>query len=216
MLYSHDTLAWVGGVMFGLGVGAWSWIRIDPPGYVENWNTGAEGERKTAKVLRPLEGLGWHVSHDIQTGYGNYDHVVVGPAGVFLLETKYLGGTIEMRDGIPWVQQKLYPEQSKPYPDIRQQALRSAARLKEEIEEFSGYGTWVQAVVVFWSEFPEGVHEDDYCVFVQGSSLRDWLLTQDKRLDVELIQLASAGVKAVSSRDRADVTVLSGARGLSP
>jgi hypothetical protein len=199
MLYSQDTIAWIGGVLFGLGVGAWSWIRIDPPGYVENWNTGAEGERKTAKALRPLEGLGWHISHDIQTGYGNYDHVVVGPGGVFLLETKYLGGTVEMRDGVPWVQQKLYPDQSKPYGDIRRQTLGNAARLKEEIEEHSGYRTWVQAVVVFWSEFPKGLYEDQDCVFLHGSRVANWLQGRKTRFDSTLVDQVSAGIKLLET-----------------
>jgi hypothetical protein len=208
LVFSHGTVLWLGGALFGLGTAAWIWLRDTPPDYVENWNTGAEGERKTAKALRSLKGLEWRIFHDIQTGYGNYDHVVVSPGGVFLLETKYLGGIIEMRDGVPCVRRKLYPDQSKPYGDIRRQALSSAARLKGEIEELSGYRTWVQAVVVFWSDFPEGIYEDEHCAFVHGPRLRSWLLEQSRRLDLESVQLVSAGVEAVCLRDREDIEVL--------
>jgi hypothetical protein len=32
-----------------------------------------------------------------------------------------------------------------------------------------GHRVWVQAVVVFWSRFPEGLVEDDRCVWVHGT-----------------------------------------------
>jgi hypothetical protein len=50
---------------------------------------GAVGEEQTGAVLEGLDGL-WWVEHDIPHGYGNYDHVVIGPPGVFLLDTKRL------------------------------------------------------------------------------------------------------------------------------
>jgi len=77
-------LAWTAGVAFGVGFGAWAALRESPPAYIENWRTGAEGERKTGRVLRRLSRARWLVVHDVQTGRGNYDHIVTGLAGVFL------------------------------------------------------------------------------------------------------------------------------------
>jgi hypothetical protein len=78
-----------------------SFVRDEPPQHVVNWQRGAEGERKTEKAVRPLERRGWHVEHDIQIeGRANLDHVVIGPPGVFLLETKNLAGTISFEDGV--------------------------------------------------------------------------------------------------------------------
>jgi len=48
----------------------------------------AEGEKATAKALRGLVKSGWTLLNDVDWGRGNIDHVLVGPAGVFLLETK--------------------------------------------------------------------------------------------------------------------------------
>jgi len=46
----------------------------------------------TAEKLRPLELQGYHVYHDVPAESGkrgfNLDHVVVGPTGVTLVETK--------------------------------------------------------------------------------------------------------------------------------
>lgn len=53
----------------------------------------AEGERATGKEIDRL-GSEWHCEHDLQQEYGNWDHVLVGPAGVFLLDSKFLNGTV--------------------------------------------------------------------------------------------------------------------------
>src|SRR5207248_4840835 len=83
-------LSWLAGAVCGAFAAMWGAIRETPPRYIENWREGANGERKTARALRPLERKGWTVCHDIQRRYGNYDHVAVGPSGVYLLETKNL------------------------------------------------------------------------------------------------------------------------------
>lgn len=53
---------------------------------------GGEGEAYTALLLAPLEGVGWHVRHDLWPPWwgGNYDHVLVSPDGsaVVVLDTK--------------------------------------------------------------------------------------------------------------------------------
>ena len=190
-------LSWFAGGLTSLGVSAWVELRDTPPSYIENWRDGAEGERKTEKALRPLERAGWRVFHDVQNGHGNYDHIAVGRAGVFLLETKNLIGVVEMRDGVPHLQRRLDPEDNKPWESIRPRALGAAASLNEDIERRCGRRTWVQAVVVFWSDFPEGLVEDGKCVFVHGSRLREWLKGRSERLgtgEVEAIAECVAGI----------------------
>lgn len=53
---------------------------------------GGEGEAYTARLLAPLEGLGWHLRHDLAPPWrgGNYDHVLISPSGalVIVLDTK--------------------------------------------------------------------------------------------------------------------------------
>jgi hypothetical protein len=54
----------------------------------DRWLQGAEGERAVAAVLAQLEGDGWRALHDISLGRGNIDHILVGPGGIFTIETK--------------------------------------------------------------------------------------------------------------------------------
>jgi hypothetical protein len=62
---------------------------------VERWARGARGEEEIGRVLEGL-GDGWFSLHDISTGRGNIDHVVIGPAGLFTIETKSHRGRISV------------------------------------------------------------------------------------------------------------------------
>jgi hypothetical protein len=55
---------------------------------------GAAGERKTASALAVLEHLGFVVLHDLRLAGRdwNIDHVVIGPPGVVVVETKQWAG----------------------------------------------------------------------------------------------------------------------------
>lgn len=66
---------------------------------VRAWAVGAEGERKTASYLEPLRAEGYVILHDRKvTGYGgNLDHFVIGPTGLWAIETKSLRGKVEIR-----------------------------------------------------------------------------------------------------------------------
>lgn len=49
---------------------------------------GLEGEQRVGAVLDGMQRLGWKALHDVDTGRGNIDHVVVGPGGLIAIETK--------------------------------------------------------------------------------------------------------------------------------
>ena len=62
---------------------------------LERRDRGATGEEEVGELL---EGLGgeWRVEHDVSLGRGNVDHVLVGPAGVFTVETKSHPGPVRV------------------------------------------------------------------------------------------------------------------------
>ena len=43
-----------------------------------------------------LAGSGWRVIHDVTLGHGNVDHILIGPAGVFTVETKSHPGPVRV------------------------------------------------------------------------------------------------------------------------
>jgi hypothetical protein len=50
---------------------------------------GLDGERATGEELNQLMKHGYLVYHDMQAGKFNIDHIVIGPSGVYAVETKY-------------------------------------------------------------------------------------------------------------------------------
>src|SRR4051794_12475595 len=62
-----------------------------------SWQLGAFGEQDTAKEIESL-GREWHCEHDVVHEHGNWDHVLVGPPGVFVLDSKRLNGRAVARD----------------------------------------------------------------------------------------------------------------------
>jgi len=60
----------------------------------ESWAQGAEGEEVVGQILEGLREEGWCVIHDVSFGRGNIDHIVVGPGGIFTIETKSRGGKV--------------------------------------------------------------------------------------------------------------------------
>lgn len=178
--------------MAGAFTGAWLVLRDSPPRYVEQWHDGAEGERKTEKALKGLEQGGLHVVHDVEARYGNYDHIAVGHRGVLLLDSKNYQGTIEFRDGMPHLRRGLDPDADMRCDRIRRRALSAAVRLKEDIERRTGRRLWVQAVVVFWCDFPEQLIDDGRCVFVHGSELANWIERRTHVLDPSSVTELSA------------------------
>jgi hypothetical protein len=57
---------------------------------IRNNRRGLLGEQAVAEQLQPLFADGYRIFHDVPgDGKWNIDHVVVGPAGVFAIETKY-------------------------------------------------------------------------------------------------------------------------------
>lgn len=59
-----------------------------------SWYRGAIGERHVGAILARLTGA-WTVLHSVPVGTGSrdIDHVVIGPGGVFTINTKYSPGT---------------------------------------------------------------------------------------------------------------------------
>jgi hypothetical protein len=69
------------------------------------WRRGAAGERRTARLLAPLERRGWAVLHDlaIPGSKANIDHLVIGPGGVVVIDTKQYRGRLWLdASGLLW------------------------------------------------------------------------------------------------------------------
>jgi hypothetical protein len=76
---------------------AWG-LRFRPSADTRAWRRGATGERRTARLLAPLEHRGWAVLHDlaIPGSEANIDHLVLGPGGVLVIDSKQYRGRLRL------------------------------------------------------------------------------------------------------------------------
>jgi hypothetical protein len=73
-------------------------LRFRPSRDAVAWRRGASGERRTARVLAALERHGWAVLHDLAVPHSqtNIDHLVIGPGGVFVIDSKQYRGRLQL------------------------------------------------------------------------------------------------------------------------
>jgi hypothetical protein len=84
------------GVLVAVAAGWGVWWRPSPDAVA--WRRGAAGERRTARLVDPLERHGWVVLHDLAVpgSRANIDHLVIGPGGVFVIDSKQYRGRLQL------------------------------------------------------------------------------------------------------------------------
>jgi hypothetical protein len=177
---SHDHAIFLVGFLGGGAAGAMIALRDQPPTYLQTWGDGAAGERRTHNALRSL---GWHLVDDVDTGRGNYDHLLVGPAGVFMIETKNLTGVAEVEGLVPLLRRRHDPRgREQKLAHLPRNAREAGRDLSREIGRRTGRSVWVQAVVVFWNEFPQEHVEAGRVLYVHGSRIAELLRKREQGL----------------------------------
>jgi hypothetical protein len=177
---------WLGFAIVATVVSVIWFLRLRPT--VRNINRGERGELHVGDVLEESRSYGYKPIHDI-VGHGfNVDHVIVGPGGVFAIETKYRSGNgeITFRNGKTLVVGG-FPEEK----DCLNQARGSAKAISQLIAENCGRREWVTPIVVFVGDWKirNKSRDTDVRVFMPDRLL-DYIRDQQPRLtrnDIELI-----------------------------
>jgi hypothetical protein len=183
---------WVGGFVGGASLAFYVALRESPPTWIENYQVGAWGEAKTAKALQSLLGAGWVILHDLNRINHNLDHVLVGPGGVFVLDTKNWPGTAQVeRGGI--VITRLDGKRSR--LDLASKARAQGVELNQLVRQRCGLRVWVTAVIVLWADFPDRVLPGDRMSYVHGDYLVEWLRAQPARLNAAQIEQIAAALE---------------------
>jgi hypothetical protein len=108
---------------------------------------GAKAEEKIGELLAKLP-EDYSVLNDVESPYGNIDHIVIGKnSGIFLIETKAHGGKVET-NGVTILLNGKIPEK-----DFIAQALQNSYWLRDKISEITGSKPWINPVVVFTNAF---------------------------------------------------------------
>ena len=117
----------------------------------DRWTRGAHAESIVGFALEKLRSLGFEIVHDVpQAGEGNVDHLVSGPSGVFMIETKR------------WEYDEWHLRKAK----------RQAAKVGAEL------GAWVTPVICLARRRPTRPYRDKGVWILGREGLLDWLVTR--------------------------------------
>jgi hypothetical protein len=121
---------------------------------------GEEGEKAVGQYLEALREKGYKVLHDIVAGNFNLDHVLVGPSGVYVIETKTISKPVKGQALVEYDGEKVTVNGHTPDRDPVMQAKALSRWLEELIRESTGKSFKVRPVVVYpgWyvSDQPRG------------------------------------------------------------
>ncbi len=154
-----------------------------------NLNRGERGELLVAERLEELRPLGFRCFHDLVRDGFNIDHVVIGSAGVFAIETKYRSGSgvIEFKNG-----QGVFVGGREEERDCLKQARGNARAVHDLIRQDAGLDVFVKPLVVFvgdWKVKNQWQSTDARVITTDG--LDQYFLKQDqpelKRSEIQLI-----------------------------
>jgi hypothetical protein len=147
---------------------------------------GSQGELWTADELRPLLGRGWRVMHHvpIDMAKADVDHVLVGPSGVYAVETKTSTRTWNVADPDPWLTKHL------------QQARYNAQQTRRLLQGRAQVRTEVRPLLVLWGESAAGPTLVDGVEVVAGRDLTRWLESQPPlELPIEAVDAIATGLE---------------------
>jgi len=87
---------------YGRRLGGFLTRVTDEPQSTRAWEKGARGEQRLAEVLAGLPYVAVLNDRAVAGTRGNIDHIVIGPAGVFVVDSKFYRGAIRTRDAEGW------------------------------------------------------------------------------------------------------------------
>jgi hypothetical protein len=173
-----------------LGFAVWRLRRLRPK--IRALRQGIEGEKAVGQFLDRLRGDGYHVFHDVQGDGFNIDHVLIGTAGVFTVETKTWSKPLQGDARIVYDGANLIAGNWQPDRDPLVQAKAQARWIKAQLSESTGRRLDVQPVVVFPGWYVDAAPGSQREVWVmEPKGLPAFLARQVQRLGVEDVKLAS-------------------------
>jgi hypothetical protein len=141
-----------------------------------NFRKGAAGEALVGYILEGFPD-DYRVIHDLATPFGNIDHVVVGPSGVYVIDTKNWKGVVTA-DGNGELLLNGKPTKK---PEARN-LFRNIMSIKEKIKVLTALDPYIRGVLAFPSAHVDAKWgTTGYVHCVSDEKLYDYVVESKKR-----------------------------------
>lgn len=150
---------------------------------------GLRGERMVGRMLERLRADGYDVFHDLPGDGFNVDHVLVGPGGVFAVETKTISKPRRGRAEVRYDGQRVLLNGHAPDRDPIAQARASADHVRDLLQRMTGRTVHVRPVVLYPGWWVEPERPDAQVWVLNPDRLAAHLKRQPARLPREDVAL---------------------------
>ena len=183
---------WTAFAVMLCAIAAWRYARIKPQ--LQRLRQGRRGEREVGRMLEELRALGYTVFHDLpDDGVGggrfNVDHALIGPGGVFAIETKTWSKPAEGRAEVDYDGQRVLVAGMTPERDPVVQAQASADHVAEILKRMTARDVFVRPVVLFPGWWVNPQPRGCRTWVLNPKSLRAFLANEPNRLTREDVAL---------------------------
>ena len=156
---------------------------------------GIEGEKAVGQFLERLRENGYHVFHDLMGDNFNVDHVIIGPAGVFTIETKTISKPMRGNVKIQFDGETIHINGQTMERNPVRQAKAQAGWLKKILQEITGREYKVRPVVLFPGWYIEQQSSSFREIWVlEHKALPKFLENAPNILSTEDIMMASSNL----------------------
>lgn len=142
-----NPIVFTAGAVLACAIAAWRSRRVLPK--VRALRQARDGKRAVGQFLERLRAQGYHVFHDVVADGFNIDHVLIGPAGVYTIETKTWSKPIKGNAEIHFDGDRIRAAGQNPDRDPIVQAKAQANWIRKLLNESVGRAPFVKPVVVF-------------------------------------------------------------------
>jgi hypothetical protein len=161
--------------------------------HVRALRLGRDGERAVGQALEQLRRQSYRVFHDVLGPSWNIDHVVIGPGGVFTVETKTLSKPLRGRAVIRYEKRSL---KKGPF-DLSKcldQARAQAAYVETWLKDATGQRYAVQPTLVFPGWSVDSCDADPDVWVMDPKNLIKRVQSRDAQLSTEQIKAAASAL----------------------
>lgn len=118
---------------------------------MKNLTLGMRGEQYVAGELEALRPIGYRAFHSLNMGKYDIDHVLIGPAGVFAVETKTYSKTHGQgrNEKITYDGQSIRIASRPPDTKTLRQAKANACALRDLLKKEAGLDLWVTPLITY-------------------------------------------------------------------
>jgi hypothetical protein len=158
---------------------------------MRHMDLGLQGERAVGQQLETLRNQGYEIFHDIPGDGHNIDHVVIGPGGVFVIETKTRSKPVGRKPEISY-HGKVLRIDGHARPDPIVQVRAASSEMDKLIREWLGHSVEIRPVLVFPGRFCTMQKTNSVWV-LNESAVVSWISMAFRRMpDTDIRQIAAA------------------------